>query len=310
MELSILLAQKICSMFLMSVIGFIVVKAGLLKAKDSKILSNLVVYVCIPCMTVKAFQISYTKDKMSGLMLAVAAVIGIHIFFIGFTKLLQPVLHFSSIEKASLIYTNCGNLIVPLVSSVLGLKWVFYTSAFMMVQTVLIWTHGLALISRSKENNLKKILINPCMIAVVLGLLLFVAKIQIPALIGDCMTGFADMIAPASMLVIGMLMGEVDLKWVFRQKRPYFICFIRLIIMPVAVAIVFRFTGLLGLHKDAEKILLVVLLAAAAPAAATVTQMAQVFDGDATYASVINVMSVIFCILTMPLVVFFFEAMI
>lgn len=309
MELSILLAQKICSMFLMSVIGFIVVKAGLLKAKDSKVLSNLVVYVGIPCMTVNSFQISYTKDKMSGLMLAVAVVIGIHIFLIGFTRLLQPVLHFSSIEKASLIYTNCGNLIIPLVGSVLGTKWVFYTSAYMMVQTVMIWTHGLALISRSGKTSLRKILFNPCMIAVVLGLLLFITRIRIPALVGDCMTGLADMVAPASMLVIGMLMGEVDLKWVFRQKRPYFISFIRLIVMPVIVALVFRFTGLLGLHKDAEQILLVVLLAASAPVAATVTQMAQVFDGDAVYASVMNIMSVIFCIITMPLVVFFFEAL-
>lgn len=309
MELSILLAQKISSMFLMSVIGFIVVKIGLLEARGSKVLSNLVVYVGIPCMTVNSFQISYTKEKMSGLLIAVAAVIGIHIFFIGFTKLLQPVLHFASIEKASLIYTNCGNLIVPLVGSVLGMKWVFYTSAYMMVQTVMIWTHGVALISSSRKNSLKKIMLNPSMIAVMIGLLLFLTRIRIPALIGDCMSGFADMVAPASMLVIGMLMGEVDLKWVFRQKRPYFICFIRLIVMPVIVVLVFRFTGILGLHRDAEKILLVVLLAASAPVAATVTQMAQVFDGDATYASVINVMSVIFCIITMPLIVFFFEAL-
>ena len=65
MELSILLAQKISSMFLMSVIGFIVVKIGLLEARGSKVLSNLVVYVGIPCMTVNSFQISYTKENMS-----------------------------------------------------------------------------------------------------------------------------------------------------------------------------------------------------------------------------------------------------
>ena len=43
-----------------------------------------------------------------------------------------------------------------------------------------------------------------------------------------------------------------------------------------------------------------VLLATAAPAAAMVTQLAQLYNKDVKYASVINVMSVIFCIVTMP----------
>ena len=38
-----------------------------------------------------------------------------------------------------------------------------------------------------------------------------------------------------------------------------------------------------------------------------ITQMAQIYDKDARYASVINVMSVIFCIATMPLMIMFYE---
>ena len=118
------------------------------------------------------------------------------------------------------------------------------------------------------------------------------------------------MIGPASMLAVGMIIGNVDLGWVFRQKRPYFICFIRLVFFPVIAILIFTFSGAVSLHQDAEYILMVVLLATSAPAAVMVTQLAQIHGRDARYASVINVMSVIFCIVTMPLMVLLYEALI
>ena len=69
------------------------------------------------------------------------------------------------------------------------------------------------------------------------------------------------------------------------------------------IAAVFAMIVRMGIHRQAKDILLVVFLAAAAPAAAMVTQLAQIYDRDSKYASVINVMSVIFCIVTMPLMV-------
>ena len=55
---------------------------------------------------------------------------------------------------------------------------------------------------------------------------------------------------------------------------------------------------------------MIVLIAVAAPVAAMITQLAQVYDQDVRYASVINVMSVIFCIITMPLTILLYEMII
>ena len=129
-------------------------------------------------------------------------------------------------------------------------------------------------------------------------------------MIESCVSGFGDMISPASMMVIGMVIGDVDLRWVFRQKRPYLICMIRLILFPLIAAIAFAVLERTGLHPDAEYILMIVLIATAAPAAAMVTQLAQIYEKDSRYASVINVMSVIFCIVTMPLMVLIYEMLI
>ena len=132
-------------------------------------------------------------------------------------------------------------------------------------------------------------------------------EIRLPVIVNECISGFGDMIGPASMMVVGMIIGNVDLKWVFCQKRPYFICFLRLIFFPMIIILIFACSGIRSLHPDAEYILMIVILAASAPAAVMVTQLAQIHDRDAVYASVINVMSVIFCIVTMPLMLLFYE---
>ena len=64
---------------------------------------------------------------------------------------------------------------IPLVGAVLGEEWVFYTTAFILVQTVLMWTHGVKLIGQEKELNIRKILCNPNVIAMIIGIAAFCA---------------------------------------------------------------------------------------------------------------------------------------
>lgn len=310
MEISVLLAEQITVLFLMGLVGFLAVKAGKFKEEDSRIISNAVVYICSPCVIINAFQITFTPDKLKGLLLAGGAAVLVHIILIGGGKLLSGPLHLNGIEKASVEYSNAGNLIVPLVSSVLGEEWVFYTTAYIIVQTVLIWTHGQSVIRQGQEKDYRKILLNPNIIAIAVGFILFATGIHLPSVVGQCISGFGNMIGPASMLVVGMIIGNVNLGWVFRQKRPYLICFMRLVLFPVITILIFALSGAERLHPDAEYILMVVLLATSAPVAVMVTQLAQIHGRDARYASVINVMSVIFCIVTMPLMVLLYEAVI
>mgnify|MGYP005978730877 CR=1 FL=1 len=56
MTISILLAQQIAQLFLMIFMGFLIVKAGLLKDEDSKVLSKIVLYLIIPCVILNAFS--------------------------------------------------------------------------------------------------------------------------------------------------------------------------------------------------------------------------------------------------------------
>ena len=53
--------QQIAQLFLILLMGYAVVKTGLLKASDSKVLSVVFVYLVMPCVVLNAFQtVSYT----------------------------------------------------------------------------------------------------------------------------------------------------------------------------------------------------------------------------------------------------------
>lgn len=66
MMISILLAQQIAQLFLMILMGFLIVKIGLLKDEDSKVLSKIVLYLIIPCVILNAFQVDYTPETVRG----------------------------------------------------------------------------------------------------------------------------------------------------------------------------------------------------------------------------------------------------
>ena len=77
--------------------------------------------------------------------------------------------------------------------------------SFILVQTVLMWTHGVKLIGQEKELNIRKILCNPNVIAMIIGIALFALEIRLPTVVDSCVSGFGNMISPASMMVIGMV---------------------------------------------------------------------------------------------------------
>ena len=69
MEISILLMEQIAELFLMILMGYIIVKTGLLKGEDSKVISKIVLYLVIPCVIINAFQVDYTSEKVKELLL-------------------------------------------------------------------------------------------------------------------------------------------------------------------------------------------------------------------------------------------------
>ncbi|MDO4357300.1 MAG: AEC family transporter [Clostridia bacterium] len=307
MEISLLLMAQIGKMFLMMLMGLAVVRAGVLTAKDSKILSVVTLYVIMPCMIIDSFQVDFTPEKLRGLGVAMVCAVAMHLIYIALSAILGKTIGLDAVEKASAAYGNGGNLIIPLVSAVFGREWVFYTSAFITVQTVLLWTHCRMMLCGRREFNAGDILKNINVVAIAIGCVLFASGLRFPSLIGDTISTVGGTIGVVSMIVTGMLLGGSSLGKVRSYRRVPLICLLRLILYPAVMLVIYRFTPLKDMAADGETILLVSFLAAAAPTASSVTQLAQVYGGDSEYAGVINMVSTLLCIVTLPLMVLLYQ---
>ncbi len=306
MEISLLLVKKIAEMFLIIFASCLLVKKGILQARSSRGLSEVTLMLVMPCVILNAFQVEFTSEKFHGFLLALLAAVIIHIFNLGATWLLKKPLCLDEVEQASIIYSNGGNLIIPIVSSVLGSEWVLYTSAFVMFQTILLWTHCKMLLCGEKGISLRKILTNINVIAIAAGVLLFLLGITFPPVIGNAVSSVGNMIGPVSMIVTGMLIGSMDFKKILSYRRLPLITILRMLVYPTVLLLLFKFSPMRTLVPDGKTILLISFLAAAAPAASTITQMSQLYGRDAEYASVISVVTTLCCIITIPLLVMFY----
>ena len=104
-----------------------------------------------------------------------------------------------------------------------------------------------------------------------------------------------------------MLMGDIDLKHIFILPSIWKVAALRLVVFPLAVLVLLKYSGLAALAPNGETILLVSFLASATPAASAVTQMSQVYGPDGTYAGAINVSTTLLCIITMPLLITLYQ---
>ena len=305
--ISLLLMKQIGELFLMMLMGFIVVKAKLIKAEESKSLSIVSLYIIMPCVIINAFQIEYSESVKNGLILAFIAAILIHIVLLILIKVFEKIFNLDAVEKVSVIYSNSGNLIIPIVTSVLGKEWVIYSSAFLSVQLIVLWTHGRMVLCGDKKIDFKKILLNVNIISILLGILFFITRIQLPNMIKETMGSVSVMIGPISMIVAGMLIGNMNLKQIFSYKRVYLINFLRMILCPAIILLILKYSGLANFSSDGKMILLISLLATITPSASAITQMSQIYGKNAEYASAINVVTTIVCIITMPIMVWIYQ---
>ena len=299
--MAFLLFEQIASLFLCLCAGFLLVKIGLLRSSDSRILNIVCVYLIFPCVYIKAFQLPLTEEIWSGFLFALIVGALIQLVLILVTRWMAKPLHLTSIDQASIIFSNAANLNFPLIIATLGEEWVIYGSAYVCVHTILYWTVCVSLIGGESIRDWKKVLLNPNIIFILIAVLLMVTGLPIPNILNVTINSVAAMIGPFSMILIGVILGGIDLRKALLNKRVYLVAFLKLIAVPALILLLLRLCRVADLIVNGDRIVYILFLAVIAPSGALVTQITQLYHQDAEYASAINVVTTLLCIVTMPL---------
>lgn len=306
---AVLLMRKIFQLFLIMGMGVIVVKAGVVKSEDSKVLSKLALYLLVPFAIINAFQLELTPDIQKGVIYACVMGTVMNIGQIGIAAAGKKLLNLNTVEQNSVVYSNTVNLIIPLVTAILGPEWVIYSSAVASVQLIFLWSHCVGSFAGWENMSVKKMLLNVNMLSVMGGVVLLVTGIRLPAVINEVSDSMANMLGPIAMLIVGMLLAETDLKEMLHRKRLFLVVFLRMIFCPALFLVLLKLSRPELLLVDGHGIALTVLLAASSPTATMVTQFSQLYGRDANYAGAINIATTLVCIVTMPLFVYLYEVL-
>lgn len=275
MEVSWLLVQQIASMVLMGLAGYGVGKLKLITGEQSRVLSCMCIYLAVPCSLMTSFNTAMEADKLTGLLLALGAAVLLHLLYLALNGLMNRSGHgLAPEEQASVIYNNAGNLILPMVMAILGQEYVIYTSVYILVQNILMWTHGQKLMGVPSSLIGKKIVTTPAIRRHPGGTGAVRHRLRLPGPLVTAMEGLGSCMAPLSMLVIGILFSELDLKRVLCQGRIYWVAGLRLLVYPLLSMACSWPLRVLWPHSDGDNVLLVSLLCAIGPAASAITQMA------------------------------------
>ena len=303
-----LLLYKIAQLFLVMMIGFALVKFRVVKPKHSVALSRLALYMLMPSSILNAFNVEMTSEIMVGLGLAFAVGLVLHLLFLGLDQIFAKVGHGTAVERASIMYSNSINIIIPIVGFVLGDEWIIYSLGYMSVQLFFTWSHGVGLFDHSKGINLKKIFLNPNIIAILVGLYLVTMRVRLPEFVTDITSSFGGVLGYIGMLIAGMRAAGLDFKKMAKYPRLYITTAMRVIACPILSLAVLLLIRLIVKIPNTTEILLVSFLATMTPSAATVMQLAQIHDTEIEYSVAINIMTTLVACITMPLLVVLYQA--
>jgi predicted permease len=167
---------------------------------------------------------------------------------------------------------------------------------------------GVRMFDSENAPSLKKALLNPNSRAIAAGLITLFTRLKLPEPVALAFSDVAAMIGPLSMMITGMMIGGMTFRSMFSNRRVFGVIFFRMILASglavLAAALVVRF-----LPVD-RNIVMIILLGAIAPSASNINQVAILYNRAAGYASSINVLTTLSCIITIPLWIMLFETLI
>ena len=157
-----------------------------------------------------------------------------------------PILRFAC------IFSNAAYMGFPLIQALFGAEGLLYASAYVTVFNILLWTVGYAMVSGKVRPGevLHSILTTPVLWSVLLGLTLYLFRVNVPELIRQPLQLVGNMNTPLSMIITGMLIAGSKPEKLLGNREIYRIILIRMLFIPLVSFLLFRLLSVQGMGAE------------------------------------------------------------
>lgn len=297
------LSNQIILMFILMAVGLLTNKLGFMHGQTATDLTNILLYIVSPCLIVNAFEQRFSTSRLQALAIVMLGILLTYAVMVVTTNLvfkrvadanLQRIMRFGS------VYSNAGFMGVPLASALFDSTGVFFAVASLAGFNLFCWTHGIALFTPKRPGdhhiNWRQILLNPNIVAIVVGLAIFVSGVHLPSLLNQTITYVSSINTPLSMIVIGNSLAAVKLNRRTLDQRLLWPLLLRNLLFPIINILILKAFGVSGIP------LYTTVLMAACPVAGNVVLFTLKDHGDTNPAVTLMSLSTILCMATIPLV--------
>lgn len=288
-------------LFIYMAVGFGCRKAGIFNDVARDKLTDFVVFVTLPCMIFESFNMAFSLESLKQGALALLIAVGMSCVALLLGKVLYN--RFPYEEKSILQYgtlvSNSGFAGLPVVSGAYGDEGLFLGSLFIIPTRILMWSAGISLFTRADaKQTVKKVLLNPGIIAVEVGLVRMLFQIPLPHFVDTAVDNLGGCTSPMAMALVGAILVDVPLKTVFDLKSFYLVAVRQFLLPGICLA------ALRLLHVDPLTIGVSVVITGM-PIGSTTAILAQKYVADAKFASKCVFISTLTSLVTVPILTLF-----
>ena len=294
-------ATNVGVLYIIVAVGYICDKAGIYTEETARKTVNFLLYFVASCTLINSFiKIEATPDTIVKFFTAFGVAVATHIIAILINMLTfrNKADEKNAVYKFASIYGNVAFMALPLAQAVLGDEGVLYCAGGAVVFNLFTFTHGVKLMGKEGTKlSAKKLLINPGVMAVVIGLPIFLSGLELPYIVTRPVEMLADLNTPVAMLVFGTYLSRTDLKTMLLDNKIYGVALMKLIVLPLICMGVYYAFGLSG------TLLTAVIITASVPSANNTFMFASVYGRDTATASKTVALVSFLSILTMPVII-------
>lgn len=300
-----LVFSKVFVIFLLILVGYVLPRTGLVSEQGQRDITNVLLYVFLPCALLRAFQVPFDKvvffDGLKITVIMALVYLATTAISIILSRLISKEKEKRAILVLGMVLPNVGFMGYPLVDSLLGPEYIFYAVMGNISFEIISWSIMATLISKATNSNsninlFKKLATTPPLIAIAIGLLTYFSPFTIPEPFISTINLLGNGMTPVAMLIVGMSLSKADLKKILFQKELYIVSAIRLVLYPIAFMLLFKLFGIEGIIYSMPLILL------SMPSAGYTSIISGKYGADATFASEIVTMCNLISLVTIPII--------
>ena len=249
MDLALITAKQVFELFLMVMAGVVLFKLKIVSGENKAVLTSLLIKLVIPCLIVNSFMGS-SGDTEIQLGTAFLFSIILCAIGVGISILTSFVVKndFRAVYRFGCGFSNAAYMGFPLIRAMFGHTGIIYASAYVTVFNIMLWTIGYTFFAEasSPKDLAKSIVKCPPIVAVFIGIILYVLKINLPGVICEPIGQIGAMTTPLAMIVTGITIAQTSILSSLKSKEVWFGTFVRLVLIPLVCTVVFKLCNFTG----------------------------------------------------------------